>query len=66
MFEIIYILRTFPYLTKNQLTQNYAPRFHFIQIRSTVQGIDLLKLQIDHRAGVDPGAGSGAIRHHAA
>jgi len=31
-----------------------------------VQGIDLLWLQVDHRAGVHPGAGGGAIRHPAA
>jgi hypothetical protein len=31
-----------------------------------MQGIDLLKLQIDHRAGVHLGEGGGAIRHNAA
>jgi len=31
-----------------------------------MQGIDLLKLQADHRAGVHPGAGGGTIRHTAA
>ncbi|MCG2736021.1 MAG: hypothetical protein L6282_06455 [Candidatus Methanoperedenaceae archaeon] len=39
---------------------------HFIQIRSPVQSIDLLRLLADHRAGVHPGAGGGAIRHLAA
>jgi len=31
-----------------------------------VQGIDLLKLQVDHSAGAHPVAGGRAIRHPAA